>query len=85
MTPSQGRMFQDNRRDMGEVTVESERNNSVSDSISMLKYLWHGDSGAFCHEVNNTDGVLDSSHIHSYLKIGIVNICIQVVLVKRRS
>jgi hypothetical protein len=35
MTPSQRRMVQDNRRDMGAVTVEAERNNRVSDNISM--------------------------------------------------
>jgi hypothetical protein len=39
MTPSQRRMFQDNRRDLSAVTVESERNNSVSDNMSMEKYL----------------------------------------------
>jgi hypothetical protein len=35
MTPSQLRMFQDNRRDLGVVTVEAERYNRVSDDISM--------------------------------------------------
>jgi extradiol dioxygenase family protein len=39
MTPIQRRMFQNNRRDMGAVTVETERNNSVSYNISMEKYL----------------------------------------------
>jgi hypothetical protein len=34
-------MFQDNRRDMGALIVEAERNNSVSDNISMEKYMWH--------------------------------------------
>jgi hypothetical protein len=46
MTLSQGRMFQDNRRDLGAVTVEIERNSSVSESISMQKYLWIGGGGA---------------------------------------
>jgi hypothetical protein len=70
MTPSQRRMIQDNRRDMGAVNVEAERNNSVSDNISMDKYLWHGDSSASCHEANNTAGIFDYSRIKSYLKIG---------------
>jgi hypothetical protein len=62
-------MFQDNRRDMGAVTVEAERNNSVSDNISMDKYLWHGDSGSSCHVANDTAGMFDYSRIYSYLKI----------------
>jgi hypothetical protein len=64
------RMFQDNRRDIGAVTVETARNISVSDNISMEKYLWHGDSGVSCHEASYTDGIFDYSRIHSYLKIG---------------
>jgi hypothetical protein len=70
MTPSQRGMFQDNRRDFGAVTVEAERNNSVSDNKSMDKYLWHGDSGASCHVANDTAGMFGYSRIHSYLKIG---------------
>jgi hypothetical protein len=70
MTTSQRCMFQDNRRDMSAVIVEAERNNSVSDNISMDKYLWHGDSGASCHESNDTGGIFDHSRINSYLKIG---------------
>jgi hypothetical protein len=68
MTPSQRRMFQDNRRDLGTVTVEAERTNSVSDNISMEKYLWHEVSGASCHVGNNTARIFDYSRIHSYLK-----------------
>jgi hypothetical protein len=63
-------MFQDNRRDMGAVTVIAERNHSVSDNISIDKYLWHGDSSASCHEANDTVGMFDYSRIYSYLKIG---------------
>jgi hypothetical protein len=63
-------MFQDNSRDMGAVNVAVERNNSVSDNISMVKYLWHGDSGASCHVGNNTAGMFDCSRIYSYLQIG---------------
>jgi hypothetical protein len=70
MTQSQRRIFQDNRRDLVAVTVEAERNNSVSDNISMEKYLWHGDSGASCHEENDAVGIFDYSRINSYLKIG---------------
>jgi hypothetical protein len=70
ITPSQRRMFQDNRRDLGAVTVEAERNNRVSDSISMEKYLWHGDSGASFYMANDTAGMFDCSRIHSYLQIG---------------
>jgi hypothetical protein len=69
MTTSQRHMFRDNRRDMGAVTVEAESNNSVSDNISMDKYLWHGDSSASCHEANDTAGIFDYSRINSYLKI----------------
>jgi hypothetical protein len=54
-TQSQRRMLQDNRRDLGAVNVEAERNNSVSDKISMA---------------NDTAGMFDCSRIHSYLKIG---------------
>jgi hypothetical protein len=39
MTPSQRRMFQDNRRDLGTLAVKAERTNSVSANISMVKYL----------------------------------------------
>jgi hypothetical protein len=39
MTPSHRRMFQDNRRDFGALTVEAERNNRVRDNISIDKYL----------------------------------------------
>jgi hypothetical protein len=39
MTPSQRRMFQDNRHNLGTVTVELERSNSVSDKISMEMHL----------------------------------------------
>jgi hypothetical protein len=70
MTPSQRRMFQDNRRDMGVVTVEAERNNNVSDNIFMEKYLWHEDNGASCHVGNNIADIFKYSRIHSYLKIG---------------
>jgi hypothetical protein len=63
-------MFYDNSRDLGAVTVEAERNNSVSDNISMEKYLWHDDSGASCHVGNDSSGMFDSNRIHSYLKIG---------------
>jgi hypothetical protein len=66
LTPSQRRIFQDNRRDMGAVTVEAERNNIVSDNISMEKYLWLRDSGASCHVGNDTAGMFDSNRIHSY-------------------
>jgi hypothetical protein len=66
MTPSQRRLFQNNRRDLGAVTVETERNNSVSENKSMQKYLWLGESGASYHLTNDTAG----SRIHSYLKIG---------------
>jgi hypothetical protein len=45
MTPSQRPMFQNNRRDLGAVTVETERNSSVSENKSMQRYLWFGDSG----------------------------------------
>jgi hypothetical protein len=38
-TPSQRRMFQDNRRDLGAVTVETERNSSDSKRISIQKYF----------------------------------------------
>jgi hypothetical protein len=55
---------------LGAVTVEAERNNSVSDNISMAKYLWHGDSGASCHVANDAAGMFDCCRIHSYLKIG---------------
>jgi hypothetical protein len=70
LTPSQRRMFQDHRRDMGAVIVEAERNNSVRDNISMKKYLWHEDSGASCDVANDTAGMFDCNHIHSDLKIG---------------
>jgi hypothetical protein len=70
MIPSQQRMFQDNIRDLGAVTVEAKRNNRVSDNISIDKYLWHGDNGASCHEANDTAGIFDYSRIHSSLKIG---------------
>jgi hypothetical protein len=63
-------MFQDNRRDLGAVTVKAERNNSVSDNISMEKYLWLRDSCAPRHVANDTSGMFDCSRIHSYLKIG---------------
>jgi hypothetical protein len=63
-------MFQDNRRDMGAVIVEAERNNSVGDNISMEKYMWHEDSGASCNVANDTAGMFDCNRIHSYLKIG---------------
>jgi hypothetical protein len=63
-------MFQENRRDLGAVTVEAERNNSVSDNISMKKYLWHEDSGASCHVGNDTAGMFDCNCVHSYLMIG---------------
>jgi hypothetical protein len=63
-------MFQDNRRDLGAVTVEAERNNSVRDNISMEKYLWLGDSGASCHVGNDNAGMFDCNRIHSYIKIG---------------
>jgi hypothetical protein len=55
---------------MGVVSVEAERNNSVSDIISMEKYLWHEDRGASCHVGNDTAEIFDYSRIHSYLKIG---------------
>jgi hypothetical protein len=70
MTPRQRSMFQDNMRDMGAVSVTAERNNSVSDNISMEKYLWLRDSGASCHEANDTTVIFDYSRIHSYLKTG---------------
>jgi hypothetical protein len=70
MTQSQRSMFQDNRCDLVAVTVEAERNNSVSDNISMQKYLWLGDSGASCQVANDTAGMFDCSRIHSYFKIG---------------
>jgi hypothetical protein len=69
MTPSQRHMFQDNRRDLGAVTVEADRNISVSKNISMKKYLWFGDSGASCQLTKDTAGMFDCSHIHSYLQI----------------
>jgi hypothetical protein len=62
-------MFQDNRRDMGAVTVEAERNNSVS-VISTDKYLWLGDLSESFHVENDTADIFDYSRIHSYLKIG---------------
>jgi hypothetical protein len=70
MTPSQRRMFQNNRRDLGAVTVEIERNSSGSENKSMQKYLWLGESGASYHLTNDTAGMFDCSHIHFYLKIG---------------
>jgi hypothetical protein len=70
MTPSQQRMFQDNRRDLGALTVKAERTNSVSANISMVKYMWLGDSDSFCHVANDTAGMFDYSRIYSYLKIG---------------
>jgi hypothetical protein len=70
MTPSQRRKFQDNRRDLGAVTVEAERNSNVSENISMKKYLWLGDSGASCHVTKDTVGMFDCSCIYSYIKIG---------------
>jgi hypothetical protein len=70
MTPSQQRMFQAKKRDLGAVTVEAERNSSVSEIISIKKYFWLGESGASCHVMNNTAGMFDCSCIHSYLKIG---------------
>jgi hypothetical protein len=63
-------MFQDNRRDLGAVTVEAERNSSVSENISMKKIFWHGDSGASGHVTNDTAGMFNCSRIHSYVKIG---------------
>jgi hypothetical protein len=69
-TPSQRCMFQGNRRYLVAVTVEAERNNSVSDNRTMEKYLWHGESSASCHVWNDTAGMFDSIRIHSYLKIG---------------
>jgi hypothetical protein len=45
---------------MGAVIVEAARNNSVSDNISKDEYLWHGDSGAYFHEANYTDGIFDT-------------------------
>jgi hypothetical protein len=36
----------------------------------MIKYLWHGDSGASFHVVNTTFGTNDCNRLHSYLKIG---------------
>jgi hypothetical protein len=59
ITPSQRCMFQDNRRDLGAITVESERISSVSENISMQKYLRLGDSGASCHVINYTAGMFD--------------------------
>jgi hypothetical protein len=70
MTPSQRRMSQNNRCDMGAVSVKSERKNSVSDNISMEKYLWLRDSGASCLEANDTADIFDCNRIDSYLKIG---------------
>jgi hypothetical protein len=70
VTPSQRRMFQDNRRDMGAVTIEAERSNSVSDNISLDKYLWHEESDASCHVGKDTAGMNDCNRVHSYLKIG---------------
>jgi hypothetical protein len=70
MTPSQRRMFRNNRRDLGAVSVEAERTNSVSDNISMEKYLWLRDSGTSWHEANVTADIFDYSRIHSYLTIG---------------
>jgi hypothetical protein len=70
MTPSQRRMFQNNRRDVGAVSVKAERNNSASDNISMEKYLWLRDSGASCHEANDTADIFDCNRIYSYLNIG---------------
>jgi hypothetical protein len=37
ITSSQRRMFQDNRRDLGAVTVEAERNSSVSESVVLVR------------------------------------------------
>jgi hypothetical protein len=70
MTPSHRRMFQNNRHDLGAVSIKAERNNSVSDNISMEKYLWHEDSGESYHEANDSAGMFDYSRIYSYLKIG---------------
>jgi hypothetical protein len=69
MPPSQRRMFQDNRRDLGAVTVETERYSSFSENISMQKYLWLGDSGEACHVTTNTAGMFECSRTHSYLQI----------------
>jgi hypothetical protein len=78
MTPSQRCMFQDNRRDLGAVTDEAERSNSVSDIISMAKYLWHGDSSflAMWQTVLRTCLIAVVYILTSRLVM--VNICIQV-------
>jgi hypothetical protein len=83
MTQSPRRLFHDNRRDLGAVTVEAERNNSVSDNISMANYLWHGDSGASCHVANDTCLIAVVYILTSRLVM--VNICIHVGSVNRRS
>jgi hypothetical protein len=70
LIPSQRRMFQNNRRDLGAVTFETERNSSVSENKSMKKYLWIGESDSSYHLTNNTASMFDCSRIHSYLKIG---------------
>jgi hypothetical protein len=68
MTSSQRRMFQNNRHDLGAVTVETERNSSVSENKS--KYLWLEESVASYHLTIDTAGMFDCICIHSYLKIG---------------
>jgi hypothetical protein len=70
MNTSQQRIFQNNRRDLGAVSVKAERNNTVSDNISMENYSWLRESGASCHEANDTTDIFDYSRIHYYLKIG---------------
>jgi hypothetical protein len=71
MTPSQRRKLQNNRRDLGAVTVETERNSSVSENKSMQKDLWLGESSASYHSTNDTSGMSDCRRIHSYLKNGL--------------
>jgi hypothetical protein len=63
-------MFQKNRRDLGAVSVKAEINNSVSDNITMEKYLWLRDNGASFHEANDTADIFYYSRIHSYLTNG---------------
>ena len=69
ITPRQQRKSQQNWRDLGAATIDTDIGNDGFNNTSLKKHTWLGDSGASVHVTNDATSMFDCQRIHLYLKI----------------
>ena len=69
MAPSQLRLFQQNRRDLGAATVDTDMSDDGFNNASLKRHVWLGDSGASVHVTNDSNSMFDCRRIDLYLEI----------------